>query len=199
MLGMPKLLNGAVTAIGLSLIGAGINKLWDKLFPGKKWGIFMSGTTETAVEVASVFSIGISAEARVSDYPIQTGSFTTYNKMRLPNLFSVRITQDGNDTKKAMFLAWLEFNAGEATYFDVVTPDNRWPKSTLVSYRIEQSARSGATMLMADCIFQQVRELPAKFSSSNIADAENMPKAPTSRVNLQAGEPNSAGGNVSWA
>lgn len=198
MFGVPKLLKSPVKAIGLSLIGAGINKLWDMLFPGKQWGIFMPGTTESAVEVSSVFSIDIRAEARVSDYPIQTGSFTTYNKMRLPNLFSVRITQDGDETKKAMFLAWLELNCGETSFFDVVTPDNRWPKSTLVSYRIEHSARSGATMLKADCVFEQIRELPAQFSNSKIAKPENVPKSPTARVNPQAGEPNSAGGSVSW-
>lgn len=197
--GVPNLLSNAPKAIGLTLLGIGLNKLWDFLFPGPQWGIFTLNTTDPAIEVSSVVSLDIAGDARASDYPIQTGSFTNYNKVRTPDLFRVALTKDGDDEDRYDLINWLDQNVGATTLFDVYCPEFVWPKATLVSYRISRSAQRGAAMITADCVFQQIRELPALYSSSEIPDPNNQAPAPTARVNEIAGEPNSAAGDVQWA
>ena len=63
-----------------------------------------------------------------------------------------------------------------------------WRESPLYSER-ERAALAWTEVLtripehgVSDEIFQQVRELPAKFTNSTIADAENMPKTPTATM-----------------
>lgn len=196
--GVPNLLRNAPRAIGITILGNAVNALWNFLFPGPQWGIFLPGSADRAIEVSSVVELAVAASARASDYPIQSGSFINYNKVRLPDVFGVRITLDLGDQDKAFLMSWLDTNTTEPSLFDIVCPERRWANSTLTDYRINRSASSGASMLVVDCLFQQIRELPATYSRQNIASPENEPSTPTARVNPQPVEPNSAGGAVSW-
>lgn len=180
--GVPNLLKNAPKAIGLTLLGNAASALWNFLFPGPTWGVFDVGTTDRSVAVSSVSEIDISAESRVSDYPIQTGSFTTYNKVKLPNIVTIRMTKDGQEISRAELLSWLDLHVNAQTLFDVLTPEWRYPSMTLVGYRMNRSARSGAAMIIADCLFQQVRELPAAYSVATIEEPENQPSTPTARA-----------------
>lgn len=197
--GVPNLLKNAPKAIGITLLGNLATKLWDYLFPGPTWGVFKVGTTDVAIEVSSIIEQDVSAEARASDYIIQTGSFTNYNKVRQPDIITIRMTKDGGDVSRLQLLYWLNQHVTETSLFDILSPEWRYPNMTLVGYRLGRSARSGAAMIVADCLFQQIREKPAVFSITNIAEPENQPSTPTARVNPIAGEPNSAGGDVAWA
>lgn len=197
--GIPNLLKGAPKAIGISLIGGVLRGLWNALFPGPQWGVFMAGTPNMDIPLSSVVYMDIAGDSQASDYPLQTGSFTNYNKVVNPNLFRVAISCDQNEEYRSLFLQWMEKNVGTTSLFDVVCPEYTWPNATLVSYRISRSSRNGATMLVADCVFQQIRQLPAVYSATNIPDPENQPATPTARVNPLAGEPYSAGGDVAWA
>lgn len=196
--GVPNLLKNAPKAIGITLLGNLATALWDYLFPGPTWGVFNVGTSDPAIEVSSVLELDVAAESRASDYFIQTGSFTSYNKVRMPDVIPIRLVKDGNDASRAQLIAWLDDNLTKTTLFDILSPEWRHPNLTLVGYRIGRTARAGAAMITADCLFQQIREKAVVFSSSTIASPENQPTAPTARVNPMPTSPNSAGGAVAW-
>jgi len=198
--GAPNLLKNAPRAIGITLLGNLATNLWDYLFPGPTWGVFNVGTSDPSIEVSSVLELDIAAEARASDYFIQTGSFTSYNKVRMPDVIPIRLVKDGNETSRAQLLKWLDDNLSKTTLFDILSPEWRHPNLTLVGYRIGRTARSGAAMITADCLFQQIREKDVKFSSSTIASPGNQPATPTARVNPVPATPapNSPGGIITW-
>lgn len=198
MFGVPNLLNGIIKRTAITLLGNIVSDVWDFLFPGAVWGIFETGSTTRAIELSSVVEVDISADSRVSDYPIQTGSFVSYNKVANPNFVTLRVTKDGSETSRLGLLQWLEQNKGETTLYDILTPESRYASMTLVSYRISRSARSGAAMLIVDTLWQEVRQIEAQYSTTRIESAEDQPTTPTARVNPISSAPNSAGGPVSW-
>jgi len=198
MFGAPNLLNGIVKRTAITLLGNIISDLWDLLFPGAIWGVFESGTTNRAIELSSVVEVDISADSRVSDYPIQTGSFVSYNKVANPNFITLRVTKDGSETSRLELLQWLEANKADTTLFDILTPESRYSSMTLVSYRLSRSARSGAAMITVDTLWQEVRQIAAQYSTTRIEDDQDQPTTPTARVNPISSAPNSAGGPVSW-
>lgn len=198
MFGVPNLLNGIVKRTGITLLGNIVSDLWDFLFPGAIWGIFKVGSTDRAIELSSVVEVDIAGDSRVSDYPIQTGSFVSYNKVANPNIITLRVTKDGSETSRLELLQWLETNKNETTLFDVLTPEFRYSKMTLVGYRMARSARSGAAMITVDTLWQEIREKTALYSATRIEDAEDQPTTPTARVNPISSAPNSAGGAISW-
>lgn len=197
--GVPNLLKNAPKAIGITLLGNLATKLWDLLFPGPTWGIFKVGTSKPAMLVSSIIELDVSAEARVSDYIIQSGSFTSYNKVRQPDIFSIRMIREGDDLNRNDMLLWLSENMSKTSLFDVLTPEFRYSNVTLTAYRVSRSARSGVSLIIADCLFQQVREKPVVFSSTTIAAPENQPASPTVRVfAAPPDKPITVGGPVSW-
>ena len=197
--GAPNLLRNYPRAFGLTLLGNVVNAAWNFLFPGPQWGVFIEGTATPAVTVSSVLAVDAAGDSRTSDYPLQTGSFTTYNKVRTPNVFRITITRDGFESDRQELLQWLVDNLDQPTVYDVVCPEFRWPSVTLVSYRITRTAQSGAGMILAECIFQQIRQLPVVYSNSTIASPENQSSTPTARVNaVPDADPITPGGPIAW-
>jgi len=197
--GVPNLLRNAPKAIGITLLGNLASAVWNFLFPGPTWGVFKVGTADPAIVVSSVVEQDISAESRASDYIIQSGSFTNYNKVQTPNIITIRMTRDGNEASRQEFLQWLDTNIAATSLFDVLSPEFRYPNVTLVGYRMSRSARSGAAMIVADCLFQAIRERPGIFSSTIIADPGNQPSTPTVRVYpAPPDKPLDVGGPIIW-
>lgn len=188
--GMPSLLRPSLKASAISLLGQAVNMAYDYFVQPPKWGIYFPGTSDVAMHCSSVVEMDITGEAIVSDYYLETGSFATYNKVLRPEFFSVRVTKEGSDSLRNAFIDWLQIAKNSTNVYDVVAPDFTWPNVTLVSYRISRSARSGAAMVVADLVFQQVLEAPAQYSSSKVADPENQEQSPTVRVSPVAAPAN---------
>lgn len=188
--GFPVLKSGKIPAPITSVISAAIGSLWSALFPGEKWGIYETGSETAKVEVDSVIELGLNGSAEASTYKIESGSFVSYNKVRNPNAFMIRISKEGDAATRAYINEWLSANVEATTQFDIVMPEKRYNGYTLVEYRMLRSSSSGAGMIVADLMIQEVRETAALYSNSKIADANNVPPTPTARVQLgEAVEP----------
>lgn len=183
MFGVPNLLKGVARATVATLLSNTLGKLYDFFVVPPKWGIYLPGSSTKAIEVASVVAMDIAGSADVSDYPIEQGSFVSYNKVLLPDVFQFRIAQDGQEASRTYFLDWLQRAKNGLDVFDVVCPEFVYPNATLIRYTIRRTAESGASMVTADCVFQQVREKPAKYSSSQTEKPENKESTPVVQVN----------------
>lgn len=182
MFGVPNLLRGAARATVATLLSNTLGKLYDFFVVPPKWGIYLPGTSTKAIEVSSVLSMDIAGAADVSDYPIEQGSFVSYNKVVLPDVFQFRIAQDGLEANRTYLLDWLQRAKDGLDVFDVVCPEFVYPNATLIRYTVRRTAGSGAAMITADCVFQQIREKPAKYSSSTTSKPENQQSTPVVQV-----------------
>ena len=184
MFGLPKLLEKSPRAIGLTLLGNLLNRVMDYLNPQPpNWGVFIAGTTEPAFAFSSVSELSIGGDANISDYPIENGTFTTYNKVLMPNTYPIRLCRDGSEAQRGAFLAWLQASLTSLELFDVLCPENSYSSVTLKSYRLTRSSTNGAAMIVAECIFQEVRQIPAAYGATRITDPANRPPTPAARVN----------------
>lgn len=188
--GMPSLLKPSLKATAITLLSNALNAVYDYFVQPPKWGIYNPGSSDIAFLCSSIVELDISAESMVSDYPLETGSFTTYNKVRRPEFFAARVTKEGNDGIRNAFLAWLQLQKDSTNVFDVVAPDFIWPNVTLVSYRMSRTSRSGAAMIVADLVFQQVLEMPTPAAQGEITAPENQEQSPTVRVSPVPNPPN---------
>lgn len=196
MNGIPSLLKPpSGRTVITAILGRVAGALWDFLFPGPVWGIFTAGTVTPAIEVNSVVAFGSRKSSNVSDYKLETGSFTSYNKVETSRTTAVRITKEGNSLERATLLNWLETNVKAPTLYDLVMPELRYANMTLIEYSVDRNATSSVGMLVVDCVFQEIRELTPVYSSSNVAGAENVPATPAQRVNARS---SSRGGAVAW-
>ena len=182
--GFPVLKSGKIPAPITSVLSSALGSLWSALFPGDKWGIFEPGKEDGPVMVDSIVEMGINGSAETSSYPIESGSFTSYNKVRNPSMLMLRVTKEGRASTRSYITDWLQENLNLPTQWDIVMPEKRYSGYTLVEYRILRGASSGAGMIVADLMMQEVRETQVVYSNSKIADPNNVPPTPTARVQL---------------
>lgn len=194
--GFPVLKSGQIPAPITSVLSSAIGSLWSELFPGESWGIFESGSETAKVKFDSIVEMGINGSSEVSSYPIESGSFTSYNKVRNPTSMMIRVTKEGDAADRVYITDWMEANVAITSQFDIVMPETRYNGYTLVEYRVIRSASSGVGMIIADLMVQQVREAVAIYSNSKIADPNNVPPTPTARV--QTGESIEPVKDIQW-
>jgi len=155
----------------------------------------------------SVLSLEWHGEERISDYPVQNGQFVSYNKVKVP--FDLRmvmtcqgknviqdalqsVTQSlnqalsniglafGQPMSRDAFLRQLDEMLASTDLYDVVTPDKVYQNVNLVAYNHAKKNYEGGTLIIAELMFREVRELlptatvtilPGKQISSNSESA----------------------------
>lgn len=187
MFGIPDLLSGIVKNSGTILLGTVEAGLLNFLSGTPNWGVYQPGTTTKAVTVDSVVSLGWGRDNPVSDYIIETGSFTSYNKVQKSRDVRVELAVGGNTTTRLAFCQWLEQNVNATTLFDILAPEGALQNVTLSSYKIDRTATSGAAKITAACVFKEIRQRPALYYNSgtpstdttNAASTTDTPSTPT--------------------
>lgn len=171
-----------------------------RLFIGPQWGIFLDGAP--AIVGDSVIAVDFRNEWRISDYPVERGSFASYDKVKVP--FDIRVTfaVSGQGSLLSQFIpggpGWLNLQNRTATLatiaelaaslslFDVVTPEVRHSSCAIAHYDYRRESRNGATLIHVDVWLVEIRIAPAKQFSSTKTDAA---AAPTDTGPVQATPP----------
>lgn len=167
-------------------------------FLGPQWGIF-TATGGLVVIPDSVISVDFRREASISNYPVEQGSFASYDKVLRPYDVRVRLVCDGTATPRTLFLSQIDAAYQSLDLFIVATPDAVYSNINIVHYDVRRSNESGgASMVQVDVWLEQVRSAgPTQFTdtstkSLSAADSANL-------GTVQAGPPTAAQVAVSSA
>jgi hypothetical protein len=131
-----------------------------------QWGVFMDA--DAVIVPDSIIGVEKTKECRISDYPVEDGSFQSYNKVETPFDAHVTMTKGGSDADRADFLDTLEDIVGSLDLYDVVTPERTYESANLERYSYERTSRAGATMITATLWLREVR-VTATSAFSNVA------------------------------
>lgn len=191
--GLPKLPKLSTKGSVLSILGNVQANLWALLTGGYAWGVFEAGSETPAVDVDSVAEMSFRSESQVSDYRVATGSFATYNKVQVPFELPFILTRGGTQAEREAFLDWLKDNQEKPTLFDIVTPEKVFKNVTLSRFTFERKSDAGAGMIVAECVFTEVREAPLLYYStkekaadtSEAQDAGDKPAEPPTRTDAK--------------
>ena len=148
----------------------------------------------------SVSSLEWHGEERISDYPVQNGEFSSYNKVKVP--FDLRmvmtcqglnvvqsalqtVTQSlnqalsniglafGQPMSRDAFLRQLDTMLESTDLYDVVTPDKVYQNVNLVAYNHAKKSDDGATLIKAELMFKEIRETgKAQYSTPIVSTSE---------------------------
>lgn len=190
--GLPNLLSGQnfVKNAGTTLLSAAQGALFDLISAQPVWGVFQPGTNTLATPVDSVVDTGAGRESPVADYRLESGSFSNYNKVQKSASVPITLSKGGTETERATFLAWLKNAVNTTALYDVCWPEGAWSNVTLEAYRIARKSNQGVTVIYAECMFKEIRQVPALYynsskpstDTSNAASASDQPTTPTQRV-----------------
>lgn len=96
---------------------------------------------------------------KIPNYPVEQGSFQSYNKVTLPYEIKLIVTKVGIfDIPPFINQILLLLNSTDI--LSIVTPDKIYNSANLINFDYRKEARNGATLLIAELTFQEVRIAP---------------------------------------
>lgn len=146
------------------------------VLPYPQWGIF-DQTGQAVIVGDSCKAFGFTAEERISKYPIEQGSFASYNKVATPSEPRLQFTVGGTQANRANFLAACEAAKQSLYLFVAVTPEAAYPNMNVVHYDYDRG-REDANFITVDVWLEEVRQAPSlSFTNTQMPDGAG-------RVNL---------------
>lgn len=183
-----KIIAGAIEGAGL----LGIDLLNPDILHAHStdWYVLDAASASIVIRPDTVQKFEYRNESRISDYPVEQGSFASYNKVATP--YDIRMTmicgglnlvKQGvqalgiNDLvgtsrnqpmQRSAFLDRLQTMLDSLHLYDIVTPDKTYDNCNLVHYDYRRESRDGVKLVKADCWFREVRVTSsATYSSSS--------------------------------
>ena len=125
------------------------------IFSYSTWGIFDSSGDSLfqALNISlissstrlSTASLEYHKEARVSDFPVEEGSFASYNKVEMPSAPIVVLCLSGSASDRQSFLNKIEAAVQSTGLYSVVTPEVTYINHTIERYTTPARVPRGQT------------------------------------------------------
>jgi len=137
-------------------------------------------------------------ERKIPNYPVEDGSFSSYNKVALP--FDIRVTVACNGSKaanggmsKVEFLQAIQELMDSLTLIAITTPDDTYENCNLIHADYRRESKSGVSIIIAKLYFQQVRVTQASVVTTSKpsgtptqSNGQVSPVTPTAKQQTQA-------------
>jgi hypothetical protein len=86
-----------------------------------QWGIFLDGAPVLTYDTQLTF--GYSQDWKISTYPVEQGSFQTYNKVQMPSEIRCRFSAGASAINRQAMLQSIDQVMNTIDLYDVVTPE----------------------------------------------------------------------------
>lgn len=167
-------------------IGSVENLLIQALQQAPRWGIFdvdgnqlgIDGNSDNPIitaitsqftgntpTVLSTFSFDFRKETKISSFPVEGGSFASFNKVELPANPIVTLVLDGSESDRTNFLSAIDAACKSTNLYSVVTPEITYANYSLLSYSYSRRASKGAKLIMVEVVLEEVRQVSAAFTT----------------------------------
>jgi hypothetical protein len=116
--------------------------------------------------VLSTYDFDFVKELRVSNFPIEAGSFANYNKVEMPANPVVTLALAGSEDDRAAFLNAIDSAAKSTDLYMVVTPEVTYINYSIDRYRYARKAAKGSTLLVVEISLEEIRTVSAAYTTA---------------------------------
>jgi len=151
-----------------------IQAMLSALMP-RQWAI-LDEKGGAAVSFTSFIDLDYKNEGKALEYPVEEGSFATYNKTRNSMELRATVAIQGTDADFNDLLSKLEDYQAKAAKLSIATPSDFYEGFTLEGLTYKRTVQNNAHMLTVELVFKEVREVKTQVTTGVITK----PKNPTS-------------------
>ena len=166
--GMPNIA-GLVTSTTNAALGLGGALLVNAVF-GKTWGI----VNEFGIPIVladSVVGMTYDAGNTISNFPVERGGFSSYNKVNNPSMATVQLNKSSGGTlERGLFLTQLEALLKSTLKFHIITPEYVYMNYQIIGISKSRSASDGATLLKVNLDLQEVLEAKVEYATEEVTN-----------------------------
>lgn len=164
--GVPSLFRLPGTGLDdtVQLVADAVSLVESIVFP--QWGLY-SDTGVPVLVADSIQSVSFQGEFSVPDFPIEQGSFQSYDKVTRPFDFKMTFMIGGSVAERAIFLAIAAQVVASMDLYVALTPEVAYPSVTATRWNYDRSNLHGAKLLAVDVWLKQIRDTgSAAFTNS---------------------------------
>lgn len=174
------------------------------LLPGTssdQWGLFLDG--EPVVVADNVVGFEFKQDYRIASYPVEEGSFESYNKVQTPFGVRLRFSSGGSAADRQALIESVDNIIGSLDQFDGVTPEKVYENLNPVHQDLHRTARNGVGLLVIDVFCEQVRVTAtpqfasSQTSTSTAATGSTATSSSSNFASVQSANQRVAGGFAS--
>lgn len=143
------------------------------------WGVFDDSGNQVLTP-DTFLGIDYENSRRISNFPIEQGSFASYNKVNDPFVGTVRMAVGGTLAAREQFLQALQALADSIDLYTLVTPEASYANVNLERYDYRRDARNGAGVIVASCRFVEIRQAQTAYSGQTSVPSNYLTSAKTS-------------------
>ena len=163
---------GLVSAGTDALISFGGAALLNLVF-GNKWGVFNQYGIPILL-VDNVVSIKYTNSAKISNAPVEKGTFASYNKVSDPYKATVQMSVGtGGTFKRGAFLGQIETLSASTLKFHIVTPEYVYLNASITGYDMSREASDGAQLIKVNLHLEEIREVIVKYDIEEVANPDD--------------------------
>jgi hypothetical protein len=160
------------------------------------WGVFDSNNNKV-ISPDSIREFNMRAEFRISNYPIQQGGFAGYNKVRLPEEYSLHMVKGGDVSARQQFEAQVATVAASISMYTIITPEQTYLNCNMARYEKTRKGAGNAFFTEVDLFFELI--VPASSQYSTTANPPSPTTPSTINAKTPTAVPNASQGTVTPA
>lgn len=146
-------------------------KIWDQINPNPQWGIFYTNL-KPALTADSVLTFGNRNEYAVMDFPVQSGGFSSYNKVANPYDITLRLMKSGSKAERAIFLRTLDLIISSLELYTILTPERSYVGVNMLRYDVvRDGAKDAFALTGVDVYFREIRQVDSQYTTTEAATA----------------------------
>lgn len=154
--GVPPVLRNALAPVQneLSILTGGLIPAAEIAPP--QWGIF-TAEGDPWILGDSCVALDLGQDWALADFPVEGGSFETYNKVVRPGMIKVSLVKSGKPGDRADFLRLAKEFCESRELATVVTPEIVYENMNGVHYDYRRDGKSGFQLIQVDIWVQEAR------------------------------------------
>lgn len=187
--GVPQLARASAFVNNVSLAVGAISKfLWASTQTKPTWGLF-NAAGKIVISPDNYLGFENSNDWKISDFPLQDGQFSAYNKVIIPFTASVKITKGGTLSQRKTLLQQLDQISGDTNLYRLLTPEKSYMNINVSTYRIRRMGNEGAYYFAdLEIFFRNIQTVTSQYSTTtaNTSNAQNPNATPPQNLGTQS-------------
>ena len=182
--GIPSLKSPVGIASVVTATAPLIAKLLDSLAP--KWGIYgkMGAGYAPVIKPDNIISVDYVNVSNILNYPVEQGSFASYNKVKTPRAHTVVMSKGGSESVRTAFIKKLEELQDSLDLYVIITPDRNYIDVNIDRVEYRRTQTNGAGMIVATIHFVEIRQAESMYSGQASPTATK----PQAQANVNNGQ-----------
>ena len=116
----------------------------------------------------SFIKSSVNSESKVTQMPVERGSFVDYNIVKTPLNMSVTLVKSGSSDELSEYVNTLLELVDSTKLVTVITPEKEYNNMKIVKVNFDRSTDNGVNIILAECNFLEIRQVQSKYGNSRL-------------------------------